>query len=129
MPPPHKGIFVSTIILCISRFNHVPSGDTLRRDAISSFNITWRCNFRFNHVPSGDTLRRDAISSFNITWRCNFTFIQYYCIHRIVVEHKKDVTHVFLMFHYTQEYQSLLLQTLGASKMVLIMATFSKLIM
>ena len=24
-------------ILCMSRFNHVPSGDTLRRDAISSF--------------------------------------------------------------------------------------------
>ena len=23
-------------ILCMSRFNHVPSGDTLRRDAISS---------------------------------------------------------------------------------------------
>ena len=26
------------IILCMSRFNHVPSRDTLRRDAISSFN-------------------------------------------------------------------------------------------
>ena len=24
------------IILCMSRFNHVPSGDTLRRDTISS---------------------------------------------------------------------------------------------
>ena len=24
-------------ILCMSRFNHVPSGDTMRRDAISSF--------------------------------------------------------------------------------------------
>ena len=34
-PSPH-GIFVSTIILCMSRFNYVPSGDTLRRDAISS---------------------------------------------------------------------------------------------
>ena len=25
------------IIFCMSRFNHVPSGDTLHRDAISSF--------------------------------------------------------------------------------------------
>ena len=25
------------IILCMSRFNHVPSGGTLRRDAISSY--------------------------------------------------------------------------------------------
>ena len=25
------------IILCMSCFNHVPSGDTLRRDAVSSF--------------------------------------------------------------------------------------------
>ena len=30
------------IILCMSRFNHVPSGDTLRRDAISSFYLV--CN-------------------------------------------------------------------------------------
>ena len=28
------------IILCMSHFNHVPSGDTLRRDAISSSNLT-----------------------------------------------------------------------------------------
>ena len=27
---------LDNIILCMSHFNHVPSGDTLRRDAISS---------------------------------------------------------------------------------------------
>ena len=30
---------MSTIILCMSRFNHVLSGDTLRRDAISTLNF------------------------------------------------------------------------------------------
>ena len=45
--PSPQSIFVSTIILCMSRFYHVPSGDTLRRDAISSscslpHSVPWR---------------------------------------------------------------------------------------
>ena len=36
MCPESFGGVTFDIILCMSRFNHVPSGDTLRRDAISS---------------------------------------------------------------------------------------------
>ena len=33
------------IILCMSRFNHVPSGDTLRRDASSSYPSAFEISF------------------------------------------------------------------------------------
>ena len=35
------------IVLCMSRFNHVLSGDTLRQDAISSFLCCYSAWFRF----------------------------------------------------------------------------------
>ena len=37
MCPESFGGVTFDIILCMSRFNHVPSWDTLRRDAISSW--------------------------------------------------------------------------------------------
>ena len=38
-PPLDRGIFVSIIILSMSRFNYVPSGDILQRDTISSYKL------------------------------------------------------------------------------------------
>ena len=39
MCPESFGGVTFDIIFCTSRFNHVPSGDTLRQDAISSLRL------------------------------------------------------------------------------------------
>ena len=73
-PPPHSGIFVSTIILCMSCFNQVPSGDTLRQDAISSL-ASWLLAIKseegykvtFSHWPKLDTLF--ATQAWILLWR------------------------------------------------------------
>ena len=41
MCPESFGVVRFDITLCMSRFNHVPSGDTLRQDAISSYIKVW----------------------------------------------------------------------------------------
>ena len=63
-----------------SRLNYVPSGDTLRRDAISSFKVpfSWLWNASFN--PFTDTVESQSICPWrNIVLNC--TFIMFICVY------------------------------------------------
>ena len=56
------------IIFCMSRFNHVPSGDTLRRDVISSYFCSSVFDVPVLYGRSSDRSRKVQIYFFLTMW-------------------------------------------------------------